>query len=132
MYEMSSNLHRGFFDYITNLSLQYGAAWIIVTQGLAWLTFFAIYGILVYAQFDVPALLKSWGYGPDMISLAEKGGLLALTFTLNRVLMPVRLGVSILLMPWLAPPINTFIAPYWSRYFPQETSAAPVQDKKRK
>ena len=116
---------RGLFQYLTDLSLKYGAAWIVVTQTLAWMTFFGIYAMLRYTDFDVTALLKSWGFGPDILSLAEAGGIWALTFALNRALMPVRLGLSILLMPLLAGPLNAVLDPWVAQF--TKTSGPPAQ-----
>ena len=101
---------------------------LIVTQALAWVTFFAIYIILMYAEIDVPAKLKDWGYSVEIIKIAETGGLFALTFALNRVFMPIRLGIAVLMMPIVANPINKLIQPWMDRFFPKKESA----DKKDK
>lgn len=113
----------GYLDYISSLATKYGAAWIIVTQTLAWITFFAIYGILYYYDLNVPEYLTKWGYdSPQLLYVAEKGGLFTVTFALNRLLMPIRLGLSLLILPLIARPINLFIQPYWIYWFPPKSA----------
>lgn len=118
----------GYLSYISSLATKYGPAWIIVTQALAWITFFAIYGILYYYELDVSKYLIKWGYDyPQLVYLAEKGGLFTATFLLNRLLMPIRLGLSLLLLPLIFRPINTYIHPYLIYWFPPK--AAPYKPK---
>ncbi len=113
------------------MSVKYGISWIIVTQTFAWITFFGIYAFLATANLDIPGILKERGYGPDLISLAEKGGLWALTFALNRLIMPVRLGLSVLVMPWLAGPVNALVQPYIDKWNgKEEPKYVPVPIKK--
>ena len=76
-------------EFIKDKSIKYGIAWLIVTQVLAWITFFIIYFGLIFIEFDVPSTLKSWGYGPQVVKIAETGGTFALAFALNRILMPI-------------------------------------------
>lgn len=77
-------------------------------------------------------MLTKWGYSPDIVSLANKGGLWALTFALNRLLMPVRLLLSVLVMPWLSAPVNALIQPYVDRWNgKEEPKYVPVPIKKK-
>jgi hypothetical protein len=87
---------------------------------------------LATANLDIPGLLTKWGYGPDIVSLADKGGLWALTFALNRLLMPVRLVLSVFVMPWLAAPINALVQPYVDKWNgKEEPKYVPVPIKKK-
>jgi hypothetical protein len=113
----------GLITYLSSMASKYGLAWIIVTQTLAWITFIGIYAALYYYDLDVVEYLKNWGYdSPSLIYIAEKGGLLTITFALNRILMPVRLGISVLILPLIANPINLFIKPYWIYFFPPKSA----------
>ena len=97
-----------------------------MTQSLAWITYFGIYGLCYYYELNVAETLVRWGYDtPELLYIAEKGGLLAVAFALNRLLMPVRLGLSIIILPWIAAPINRIAAPYWLYFFPPK--AAPYK-----
>ena len=116
----------GILTSISSMASKYGVAWIIVTQTLAWITFFGIYAWLYYYDLDVSKYLKKWGYdSPELLYVAEKGGIFTLTFALNRLLMPIRLGISMLILPLIATPINLFIKPYWIYWFPPK--AAPYK-----
>ena len=110
---------QGIFQQMTEMATKYGAAWFIVIQVLGWITFFVIYGLVRYSGVDVAAFLKQRSFSDDIVRLAETGGLFALSFALNRLLMPVRLVASGLLMPVVAKPINNAVEPYM-KYFTGE------------
>jgi hypothetical protein len=116
------------------MTSKYGLAWIIVTQTLAWITFLGVYAALYYYEVNVIEYLKNWGYdSPALLYAAEKGGLLTVTFAINRILMPLRLGVSILILPFIATPINVFIKPYYLYFFPPKRAPyKPVVVRKEK
>ncbi|KAH6597777.1 hypothetical protein BASA61_003041 [Batrachochytrium salamandrivorans] len=78
----------GIFGQITEYATKYGAAFVVMTQLLGWITYLMIYLALLTAKIDVAGLLASWNMSKDLVSLAETGGLATLSFALNRLLMP--------------------------------------------
>ncbi|KAH6563889.1 hypothetical protein BASA50_001309 [Batrachochytrium salamandrivorans] len=101
----------GIFGQITEYATKYGAAFVVMTQLLGWITYLMIYLALLTAKIDVAGLLASWNMSKDLVSLAETGGLATLSFALNRLLMPVRLSVCIVVMPYIGPPLNKLLDP---------------------
>jgi Protein of unknown function (DUF1279) len=106
-------------ELINNLrktAAKYGPAWFIVLQTLGWITFVLLYVGLLFVEFDVAAFLKSHNFGKEVVSIAERGGTFALAFALNRVLMPLRMGLAALLLPFLSEPLNKMVGPYLAQY----------------
>ncbi|KAK6094668.1 hypothetical protein MT418_004953 [Batrachochytrium dendrobatidis] len=101
----------GLLGQIKEYATKYGAAFVVMTQLLGWITYFGIYLALVTAKIDIAGLLASWNMGKDMVALAKTGGIATLAFALNRLLMPVRLSLCVLLMPLVAAPLNKFLDP---------------------
>ena len=102
---------------IQEWAARYGPAWFIAVQTLGWITFFAIYFVLVAYNQDMGSLVRRVTSNEDIIKLAEAGGTFALAFALNRLLAPLRIVVALALLPRIAEPINKVVGPIWNKLF---------------
>ncbi|KAJ3200673.1 hypothetical protein HDU67_001875 [Dinochytrium kinnereticum] len=100
------------YQTITSFSIKYGPAWIITVQTLGWISFVAIYCTLAFSGVNVGELARSYKLNKDLISLADAGGLFALTFGVNRLLAPIRVIIAVFLVPKVAEPINRVVRPW--------------------
>ncbi|KAJ3108098.1 hypothetical protein HDU97_002333 [Phlyctochytrium planicorne] len=108
---------KGLGEKISSFSLKYGPAWIIIIQTLGWISFGILYAILAFSGVDVGVLARSYNLSKELIALADTGGLLALTFGINRLFAPVRIFLALLIVPKVADPINKVVRPWIKMVF---------------
>ncbi|TPX61681.1 hypothetical protein PhCBS80983_g00910 [Powellomyces hirtus] len=104
------SLPRRVFSYLHATTSHYGPAWLVLSTLLSWSNLLLIYLYLHTTHHDVTHLVRSWNLGPNVESVAQKGGLFALAVVVNKLLSPLRFVVCLaILRGGAAPVVNTWI-----------------------
>lgn len=97
--------------YVAEIAARYGAAFVLTTMSLSITMFCIIYACLRLGGFDARSYLLPYKahISERLFSILETGGPFAVAFALNRLLSPLRLLISVLIVPKTAPHINALL-----------------------
>ncbi|KAI8610298.1 hypothetical protein BC830DRAFT_760710 [Chytriomyces sp. MP71] len=96
---------------LENLNERHGPAGIILLQILGWTTFFVIHYSLVSYGVDPAQLARKNQLNGNVIWVADKAGVVIVSYIINRLLAPFRFALAKALLPFVAPQINSIARP---------------------
>jgi hypothetical protein len=110
-------------------AVRYGPAFAVTLMCLSACSFWMIFFTLLISGFQVRPYLAPHKdrINPQFYAMLETGGPFAVAFVLNKLLAPLKLMLTLLVLPHTAPRINTFIAdtarPWCQRVCPASVRA---------
>ncbi len=122
---MCNNLRTAASD----AAVRYGPAFAITLVCLSACSFWLIFFTLLCSGFQVRPYLAPYKdrINPQFYSILETGGPFAVAFVLNKLLAPLKLMLTLLVLPHTAPKINAFMAdtarPWCQRMCPTSVRA---------
>ncbi len=121
---------------LTELSVKYGPAWFFVIQVLGTISYWLIFLALISFDLDMNKVALYFKLPTSLASAANTfAGRMAVAFALNRFLSPLRLMLSLFIVPRLADRLNAVLVPFWNRtramfgasgHVPVDKSASPT------